>query len=122
MEPPTGIADAFNQLALDETVYIFVGAGYERRIASAVIQDAVQRGDDRCSVLIRENARGRERLRPGNAACHIVFEKHAIESEGDSKIERRWIRSGVEASGPQRHVWVTGSASSVPWPSRSDNA
>ena len=65
---------------------------------------ARERGDDGRDVVGRQHARGAERFGPRDAAGDIVFEERAIEAERDAEVERRRIRSGIEATGPQRHA------------------
>ena len=52
VQTPAGVADPFDQLALDEAVHVFVGARHECRIAAAFLQDRLQ---------ARRRSRGRRR-------------------------------------------------------------
>ena len=53
------------------------------------------------------HTRGTKRIGPRNASRDIVLEESAIESERDAEIECRWIRGGIEATGPQRHAFTS---------------
>ena len=64
---------------------------------------ASQAGDDRARVVGREHACRAERLRPREAAGHVVLEQRAIEAERDAEVERSGIGRGVEPAGPERH-------------------
>ena len=51
----------------------------------------------------RQDAGGAERLRPRDAAGHVVFEERAVEAERDAEVECCGIGRGVEAPRPERH-------------------
>ena len=106
MQAPAGVADALDQLALDEAVHVLVGPGDERRIAPPFLEDRLQAVDDRARVVGRQHARGAERLGPREAAGDVVFEQRAIEAERDAEVERGGIGSRVEPAGPERHAMI----------------
>ena len=99
MQTPARIADARDQLPLDERVHVFVVAVDPRRIRAARLEDRLQAF--LIALLPRlEHAGARERVRPRQAAGHIVFEQPPIERERHAEVERRGIGRRVEPSGP----------------------
>ena len=103
VQPPAGVADALDQLALDEAVHVLVGTGDPRRVARAP-----PRGSPSAPPTIarassaRQHAGGAERLGPGEAAGDVVLEERAIEAERDAEVEGGRIGGRVEAAGPER--------------------
>src|SRR5262245_35710594 len=103
MEPPAGIADALNQLPLDEAVDVLIRAGDKRWIAAPVFKNRFKTLADRRSVLFCQHAARAERLRPCQAAGDIVFEQGAVETERNAEIEGRRIGLRIETAGPESH-------------------
>ena len=83
MQPLAEIADALDQLALDERVHIFVGTVDERRLAPAALEDVVERGRDHLRFRVAEHADAGERLDPRQAARDVVFEEPLVEAKDD---------------------------------------
>ena len=101
VQPAAGVAEPLDQQPLDEAVDVLVGAGDERRIGPALLEDRGQRVFDLPRFLRRQHAGLRQRARPRHAAGHVVFEQAAIEAERRAELERRGVGRGVEAAGPQ---------------------
>src|SRR6185369_16174134 len=104
MQSTSRVTDALDKLSLDEAVHVLIGARYAGGIAGSFRQNRLQPRNDCARVLRRQDAGGAERLRPRNAAGHVVFEEGAVESEGNAEIERSGIRGRVEAARPERHT------------------
>ncbi len=100
VETTAGIADARHQLAFDKRVDVFIVAADPRGVGAARIEDRLEALFDRRGVGGVQHARARQRIRPRQAACHIVFEQPPIERERHAKIERRRIGRRVKPSGP----------------------
>ena len=98
VQSTAGIADARDELALDERMDVFVVAGDPRRIAAALLEDLRQALADGLAVRRVEHAGARQRLRPRQAAGDVVFEEPAIERERHAEIKRGRIRRRVESS------------------------
>jgi hypothetical protein len=109
VQPPPGVADALDQLALDEAVHVLVLSGDPRRVAPSFVEDRRQAGGDGRRVVAGQDAGRLQRIGPREAAGDVVFEQRAIEAERDAEVERGGIGSGVEAAGPERHEWFTSS-------------
>src|SRR5262245_57334570 len=107
METSPDVPDAFDQLALDETVNILVRSRHERRVVAPFAQDGLEPVDDGSSIVSRQDTSCTERLRPGDAAGDVVFEQRAVEPEGHAEIERVGIGCGVKAPRPQGHDCCT---------------
>src|SRR6185436_6798083 len=107
MQPSSRVANRADELTLDEAVHVLVGAGDPGRIAPAFLEDGFERRHNRGAILDGEHTCGTKRIGPRDTACDIVLEEGAIESERDAEIECRWIRSGIEAAGPQRHAFTS---------------
>ena len=102
VQAPAGVADARDELALDEAVHVLVVAARPTpdpaRPCSRIAVSAV---GDRRGVVGVEHAGTRQRLGPREAAGDVVFEEPAIERKRDAEIERRGIGSRIEAAGPE---------------------
>ena len=107
MQAAARIANAIHELALDEAVHVFVRSRDPGRIATALLEDVAQRGDDGCGVVRGQDAGSGQGLRPGDAPGHIVFEERAVETEGDAEVERCGIGGSIEATRPERHARFT---------------
>ena len=68
------VADALDELPLDERVHIFVGAVDERGLAPAALEDVRERGGHLLGFGAVEDADARQPLDPRKAAGHVVFE------------------------------------------------
>ena len=68
VQAPARITDALDQLTLDEAVHVFVWSGDPRRIATTLLEDLVQRGDDGASYR-RRTARPRRPAPPPRRCC-----------------------------------------------------
>ncbi len=104
MQASARIADPFDQSSLDEAVDVFVRSGDRFRGTLPFVKDLLQRRENRRGVLGAEQARGFQRLGPGDAAGHIVFEEQPIEAKGDAEVEGGGIGRRVEPAGPERHA------------------
>ena len=98
VQPLAQIADAFDKLALDECVHIFVGAVDERRLAPASLENVVQRSRHLLGFGFVEDADTGEPLDPRKAARHVVFEETPIEAKGRPELERDGIGLAAETS------------------------
>ena len=107
VQPAAGVADARDQLALDERVHVLVVLGrgrVEERLVAAVRQHLLEPRLDRGRIRWTEHAGARERLRPRQAAAHVVLEQPAIEPERPPELEQRRVGISLEPSGPEmRH-------------------
>jgi hypothetical protein len=103
VQPAARVADALDELALDETVHVLVGTVHERRIPPPFLEDRVQATQDRRHVVRCQHARPPERLGPGQAARHVVLEQGSIEAERDAEVEGGGIGRTVETAGPESH-------------------
>jgi len=81
VQPPTGVAQAFDEQPLHETVDIFVGACDEFRTGDTLFEDLAKRLLDRPCVVAREHSGFRECARPCQAAGDVVGEQAAIETK-----------------------------------------
>ncbi len=100
MQAPPRVTDALHQLALYETVDVLVRPVHPGRVAAALLEDGREAVRDGLLVGRVQHARARQRLRPREAARHIVFEEAAIEWERDAEVERGGIGGGIKAAGP----------------------
>src|SRR4030095_14805409 len=98
------VADSLHQLTFNEAVHVFVWSADPGRVATALLENVMKRRDDGCGVGGRKHICRAERLRPRDAARHIIFEEDTVEAERDAEIERRGIGSRIEATGPERHA------------------
>ncbi len=96
MEASPDVSDAFDQLALDETVNILVRSRYEPRVEAPLVHDGLESVDDRSSIVSRQDTSCTEGLRPSDAAGDVVFEQRAIKAERNAEIEGRRIRRALE--------------------------
>ena len=81
VQPPAGLADALDELALDERVDVLVRGPVElRRIGTHRFAQIVQRRDDLRHFVRRQHARRRQRLGPRLAAGDIVVDEAAIDA------------------------------------------
>src|SRR5688572_33167335 len=100
MKTTAGVANAGDQLALNETVDVLVIAADPRRLLAPALKNRVESIRDGCCVVGVEHTSARERFGPGQAACHVVFEQAAIEWKRDAEIECRWIGRRIKSSRP----------------------
>ena len=102
VQPAAGVAEPLDEQALDEAVHVLVGAGDERRIRPASLEDRRRASASICARFVRRQHAGlAQRARPRQAAGDIVFEQAAIEAERGAEFERRRVGRGVEAAGPE---------------------
>ena len=102
VQAPAGVADALDELTLDEAVHVFVGTGHPLRVAAALFEDGGERAHDGGDVVARQHAGGAERLGPRDAAGDVVLEERAVEAERDAEVEGRRIGGRLEAAVPER--------------------
>ena len=98
VQPLAQIADAFDKLALDECVHIFIGAIDERGLAPASLENVVQRSRHLLGFGVVEHADAGEPLDPRKAARHVVFEETPVEPKGRPELERNGIGLAAETS------------------------
>ena len=101
MKPLAEIANALDQLALDERVDVLVLASDERRVAAAAIENLLQRAAHGRRVGRAQHAGALQSLDVREAPGHIVFEQAPVEPEGRAELERGGIGGFVEATGPE---------------------
>ena len=104
METTARIADAIDELTLDEAVHVFIRSRDPGRSTAAVLEDVAQRSQDGGRVIGGQDVCRGKRLRPRNAPGDVVFEERAIETEGDAEVEGGGIRSRIEATRPKCHA------------------
>ena len=107
MKAATRIANPFDQLSLDKAVHVLVVAGDVGRIALPLVKDRPKPGHDRARVLVAQDGRGTQSLRPRDTPGDVVFEEHAVEAKRNPKTERRRIGRVLESAGPECHEWET---------------
>ena len=100
VQAAAGVADPFHQLALHETVHVFVVARDERRVRARLVEERRQRPLERVRVTGGQHAGVPQRAPPRDAAGDVVFEQTAIETEGGAELEGRGVGGRVEAAGP----------------------
>ncbi len=103
VQPAPGVADALDQLALDERVHVLVGGVREaRRIGDHGRAHVIEPAHDRGNVGGLEHAGLAERLGPGLAARDVVLDEPAIDRERLAVVEDVLVRLSGEPAGPQR--------------------
>ena len=95
------VADAGDQLALDERVHVLVVAFDERGVRDRLVEQALQRAADDPRLFGPQHARVGEGLGPREAAHDIVFEQPPVEAERRAPGEDVGIGGSAEASRPQ---------------------
>ena len=104
VQPLAQIADALDELPLDECVHIFVGTVDERGLAPASLENVRERRGHLLRFGRVEDAGAGEPFNPRKAARHIVFEETPVESKGRPELEGNGIGLAAETSGPEiRH-------------------
>ena len=98
MQTLAEIADALDELALDERVHVFVGTVDERRLAPAALEDVVERRRHHFGLGLVEDADAGEPLDPREAAGHVVFEQPPVEPERRPELEGNGIGLAAETS------------------------
>ncbi len=101
MEAAAGVADAGDELALDEGVDVLVllgGGRVEERLVGAGGEDVLQTLVDRRRIRGVQHAGARQRRRPGLAAAHVVLEEAAIEAERPAERDERRIGIAFKTS------------------------
>ena len=98
VQPLAEIADALDELPLDERVHVFVRTVDERRLAPASLENLVERRRHLLGFGLVEDADASEPLDPRKAARHVVFEETPIESKGRPELERDGIGLAAETS------------------------
>ncbi len=98
MQPLAQVADAFDELALDECVHILIGTVDERRLAPAPFENVVQRSRHFLRFRVLEDADSGERVDPCEAARHVVFEEPPIEAKGRPELESHGVGLTAETS------------------------
>ena len=105
LEPPSGIADAFDELPFYEGMHVLVWTRDPRRIGRAALQDFGQRAGDGARILRRQDPRSEQRVGPRQTPTHIVLEQATVEWERGTKLENRGVGRRVEPARPERrHV------------------
>ena len=105
VQPLPGVADALDQLALDEGMYVLVRPVDERGVAAAPVADRDEGVPDRGRVPGRQHAGAGEGLRPREAPGDVIVEQPPVERERRLEREDLLVGGAVEPAGPQvRHV------------------
>src|SRR5687767_14770958 len=107
MKSTTGVANPFDETTLDKAVDVLVRTCDRLRVAPALLEDHLQRADDRFAVFPAEHPRGFQRVRPRDAAGDVVLKEQTVEAERDAEVEGGRIGCSVEAAGPERHAWIS---------------
>ena len=109
VQSPAGIADARDELAFDERMDVLVGL---RRVRVEERQDRAASATISSRAFVMRDASAddstparAQRLRPRDAARHIVFEQAPIELERRAELEERGIGIAGEPARPEmRHL------------------
>src|SRR6202008_2149981 len=101
VKTPTGVAELFDEHALDEAVDILVRAVDELWLEPSALEDRRQRLLDLRRVVVRQHAGLRNGARPREAAGHVVLKETAVEPKGRAELEGGRVGCRVEPSGPQ---------------------
>ncbi len=101
VQPSSGLADAGDQLTLDERVDVLVGGcrlgGEERGIVRTAENLAERSGNGVC-VAFRQHAGAPERLGPRNTSGDVVGKEAPIKTEGRAEIEEAFVGIAVETA------------------------
>src|SRR2546425_11962259 len=88
MQAPASLADARNQLALDERVNVFVGGSIDQRGVRAYVRaNRFEARDDRESLSGGDNAGPAERLCPCLTAGDVILDQTSIDGERLAEVE-----------------------------------
>ena len=101
VQPLPGVADALDQLALDEGMDVLVRPVDERGVAAAPVADLDEGVPDCGRVPGRQHAGAGEGLRPREAPGDVILEQPPVERERRLEREDLLVGGAVEPAGPQ---------------------
>jgi len=101
VQSPSGVADARHELALDESMNVFVllsSRRIEERLVGAGGEDGLQTVFDSLGIGGVQHAGSCQRTRPCAAAANIVFEEAPVEAKRSAECDERGIGIAFETS------------------------
>ena len=106
VEPASDVAEAVDELPLDEGVHVLVGTRDEPGIVPAAAADLDQRIADGGGLGGRQHAGPGQRLGPRQAALDVVLEQAPVEPERGLEAEDLLVGGALEPAGPQMRLVV----------------